>query len=224
MRPPASRLADLAVSAAKASTESLTLRSEREWVGQQPLMPDEALAELPPTYHMREGRTEGSALSQREEGTDGSGEGVHCVRHGFVQKLPGGSRVESSQTKPSLAKPSQIKSSQVKPSQVKLRQIKPRQVKSSHATFVSLSRTTTLAPRSSKRSAVVMPATPVPTTTTSGAKLGVLLVAAGIAEDGTAAAEDGTAAARAVGAREAASSAARTCAAKVGVSEKWRAR
>ena len=49
MSPSALRFADLAVSAANASTVSFELRSERECGGQQPLMPEDALAELPPT-------------------------------------------------------------------------------------------------------------------------------------------------------------------------------
>ena len=48
-KPVASRLAERAVSAAKASTVSSALRSLREWEGQQPLMPLLAFAELPPT-------------------------------------------------------------------------------------------------------------------------------------------------------------------------------
>mmetsp|Transcript_25375 Transcript_25375/g.73117 ORF Transcript_25375/g.73117 Transcript_25375/m.73117 type:complete len:494 (+) Transcript_25375:583-2064(+) len=49
MRPPLSRLALRAVSLANASTESAALASPRECGGQQPLIPDDALAELPPS-------------------------------------------------------------------------------------------------------------------------------------------------------------------------------
>mmetsp|Transcript_12660 Transcript_12660/g.31589 ORF Transcript_12660/g.31589 Transcript_12660/m.31589 type:complete len:219 (+) Transcript_12660:1805-2461(+) len=64
MRPVGSRRADLAVSSMNAVTESSLFFVLRECAGQQPLMPEEALAELPPIRRSLSTRATRAPLSR----------------------------------------------------------------------------------------------------------------------------------------------------------------